>query len=136
RSEADLKACSRDVSCWENSGHGPSGRQRRLMTQLRHDAVTDFAAHIGREPDFAGRNFLRRGSRLKAESVVPSLGDAMRRRDFIKVIGGAVVAWPHAAGAQQGERLRRIGILAGSNENDPATRANFAALREGLAKLG
>ena len=60
----------------------------------------------------------------------------MRRRAFITLLGSAAAAWPIAARAQRGERVRRIGVLTGSTEDDPATRANFAALREGLAKLG
>jgi len=59
----------------------------------------------------------------------------MRRRRFIILLAGAT-AWPLASRAQQGERVRRVGILAGQAEDDPATRANLAALREGLAKLG
>jgi putative ABC transport system substrate-binding protein len=59
----------------------------------------------------------------------------IRRREFIAALGGAA-AWPLAARAQQDERVRRIGILAGSSADDSTARANLAALREGLAKLG
>jgi putative ABC transport system substrate-binding protein len=57
------------------------------------------------------------------------------RRDFIAALGGAA-AWPLAARAQQGERVRRIGVLAGGAENDKTVQATIAAFREGLTKLG
>jgi putative ABC transport system substrate-binding protein len=60
----------------------------------------------------------------------------MRRRDFLKVIGSAAATWPTAARAQQSERMRRIGVLAGLAENDPEMRADLTAFREALHKLG
>ena len=60
----------------------------------------------------------------------------MRRRDFITLLGGAAVAWPLAARAQQGERVRRIGVLMAYAENDPQAQAWYAAFLEGLQKLG
>ena len=58
----------------------------------------------------------------------------MRRRDFITLIGGAAVAWPFPARAQQAGRIYRIGIL----EPIPAARnaANLDALRKGLREFG
>jgi putative tryptophan/tyrosine transport system substrate-binding protein len=46
---------------------------------------------------------------------------AVKRREFIILIGGAA-AWPFAAGAQPGERMRRIGVLMAQAVNDPTSR--------------
>ncbi len=59
----------------------------------------------------------------------------MRRREFIKLVGGAAAAWPMAAHAQT-ERVRRIGVLTSSAESDQEGRSSVAAFREGLRKLG
>jgi hypothetical protein len=60
----------------------------------------------------------------------------MRRRDFIAGLGSAA-AWPLVARAQQGERVRRVGVLiSGYTEADPEAQVRFAAFRQGLANLG
>jgi putative ABC transport system substrate-binding protein len=58
------------------------------------------------------------------------------RREFIALLGGAVVAWPLAARAQQGERIWRIGVLMGAPETDRQYQGFVVAFREGLHKLG
>jgi putative ABC transport system substrate-binding protein len=59
------------------------------------------------------------------------------RREFITLLGGAVVAWPLAARAQQsGERMRRIGVLMPLAEDDPEARSSIEALRRGLPEFG
>ena len=59
----------------------------------------------------------------------------MRRREFIAGLGSAA-AWPLAARAQQAERVRRIGLLNGTNENDPMQKTYFSAFTQALADLG
>jgi len=58
----------------------------------------------------------------------------MRRREFITLIGGATAGWPLAARAQQGERMRRIGVL--QTTDDAETRAGTATFLDGLQQLG
>jgi putative tryptophan/tyrosine transport system substrate-binding protein len=60
----------------------------------------------------------------------------MRRREFITLLGGAVGAWPLAARAQQGERMRRIGVLMPFAVDDPEAKARLAAFRDTLQHLG
>jgi putative ABC transport system substrate-binding protein len=59
----------------------------------------------------------------------------MRRREFITLLVGAT-AWPVAARAQQGERMRRIGVLMPYAANDPQAQARLAAFMQGLRQLG
>jgi putative tryptophan/tyrosine transport system substrate-binding protein len=59
----------------------------------------------------------------------------MKRRAFIGVLGGAA-AWPLMAPAQQGERMRRIGVLSHLSENDPTAQQYVAAFRQRLQELG
>ena len=59
----------------------------------------------------------------------------MKRREFITLLGGAV-AWPFGARAQQGERMRRIGVLLSLEESDPEGKAQLSGFTQGLAELG
>lgn len=60
----------------------------------------------------------------------------MQRRDFFKVIAGAAVAWSLDARAQSQERIRLIGVLAGTAENDPQARRRISAFTQALQDLG
>jgi putative tryptophan/tyrosine transport system substrate-binding protein len=60
----------------------------------------------------------------------------MKRREFITLLGGAVAAWPLAAGAQQADRMRRIGALMAITADDPESQARLAAFAQGLQQSG
>jgi len=59
----------------------------------------------------------------------------VRRRDFVTLIGGAA-AWPLAAHAQQGERMRRVGVLMNLPADDPEGQARLAAFLQELQEAG
>jgi putative tryptophan/tyrosine transport system substrate-binding protein len=60
--------------------------------------------------------------------------DRLKRREFVALLGGAAIAWPLAARAQQ--PTRHIGLLSSRAENDPEGQARVRALQEGLQELG
>src|SRR5689334_5826023 len=62
-------------------------------------------------------------------------GATMRRREFITFVGGAA-AWPLAAGAQQSENMRRIGVIISLAATDPEAQQRKAAFDQGLQELG
>src|SRR5262245_26739907 len=60
----------------------------------------------------------------------------IERRRFLATLGGAAVAWPIIASAQQPERMRRIGILMNRAPDSPEGQDRLAAFHQGLQELG
>jgi ABC-type uncharacterized transport system substrate-binding protein len=59
-----------------------------------------------------------------------------RRREFIAFLGGVTAAWPLAARAQQGERVRQVGMLLSSTADDAVHQTWVGAFLQGLAQSG
>jgi putative ABC transport system substrate-binding protein len=64
------------------------------------------------------------------------MANHIRRRQFLTLLGGASAAWPLAARAQQGERMRRIGVLIPLNADDKVAQDRIAVFAQGLKELG
>ncbi len=82
---------------------------------------------------------MRRGSLSNiVAGVIPFGADQMAigRRQFISALGGTAFAWPLAARAQQGEGVRRIGLLSGIAADDLPAKTFYATFVEGLQQLG
>jgi putative tryptophan/tyrosine transport system substrate-binding protein len=92
------------------------------------------------KPDAGNRHvrFDERGQETEcchmAQATAPVLDST--RREFIFALGGAAAAWPLAARAQQGERMRRIGVLMNTGADEPESQARLAAFMQGLQELG
>src|SRR5262245_48196181 len=61
---------------------------------------------------------------------------AVKRREFMTLLGGAAAAWPLSARAQQGERMRRVGVLMNTLSDEPEAQARIAAFLQGLQEAG
>src|SRR5262249_15558236 len=74
----------------------------------------------------------------RRDTIAPfcASGAAMRRREFIALVGGAAATCPLAVRGQQGDRIRRIAVLMAYAESDSEAQAWVAAFRESLQKLG
>jgi putative tryptophan/tyrosine transport system substrate-binding protein len=60
----------------------------------------------------------------------------VKRREFLICGGGAAVAWPFGANAQQADRMRRVGVLLSQTPDDPEVQGRVAAFRQALQQLG
>ena len=99
------------------------------------DPSATWAVHCGNGLDTRFQP-LSKYSFQSIQSWPLSLGADMRRREFVRLLGGAAAAWPLAALAQQTERIPRVGALIPYADTDPEAQAQMAVFRDALDKLG
>src|SRR5262249_24676723 len=89
-------------------------------------------------PDLIRQSILLRkmDARVKPAHDYSTRAIFSNRRAFITLLGGAAVAWPLAAHAQQADRVRRIGVLLPLFEDDPFARAEVSAFVAALQQAG
>src|SRR5437764_10951149 len=95
------------------------------MTLMRLDKESPIQAVCEKD----ARTVLCGGRAMKRTSL------PLQRRAFITLLGGTA-AWPLAARAQQGERIRRIGVLVPAAANDPEFQARMGTFEQGLQESG
>src|SRR5499425_2433355 len=109
----------------------------RPPTQSPNGANNDYPRlRCSRQPSDQPQDREGAWPRSAADAARPRRrGDRMMRREFITLLGGAAT-WPLVARAQQGERVRRVGVLMPFAEDNPVGQARLAAFLEGLRQLG
>jgi len=117
------------------SGLGCAWNQHQRVSYVRGALAN--GRHNG-----SGAKRRRLGLRPRSLGTGPAIGSPdqrgrsrMRRRDFIAGLG-STVAWPVMAHAQQRDRVRKVGVLIGGDENDPEAKARFSEFLKELTELG
>jgi len=73
---------------------------------------------------------------IRLPDLTSDFAKAMRRREFIVLVGGFAAGWPCATHAQRAEGMRRIGVLMALPETDPVAKGLLSEFTQGLAALG